>query len=166
LADHEWWRNLNTLTFEKLSRLDRPAEPASVSILFARGHLLNPEQLIIRGPQPPGNAVAGEILPLQRRVLARWADGSVQWLLVHFQPDLPDNLGQAFTLSGERLSSASSPVELEVEEAGPLRAVVLGFLDWFEYPYKLLFWAFFDKTPKNQRRRRYATHDGWFPMGA
>ena len=177
---------MNTLTFEKISRFERPAEPASISIPFARGRLLDPSQLVIYDPQAAGNG-----LPLQHRVLARWPDGSVQWLLVHFQPDLPGNLARVFffeiastklpaepaqvvtlqespqgvtldtgplqfclprrgffpltrvvlngqlvfgempfggfelSLSGECLSSADSPVELEIEEAGPLRAVVL-----------------------------------------
>ena len=177
---------MNTLTFEKISRFDRPAEPASLSIPFARGRLFNPDQLVIWESEKEKKA-----LPLQRRVLARWPDGSVQWLLVHFQPDLPGNLERTFsfeiaealplaapanaiillegaegialdtgplqffiprrgflpltrvalngqpafgempfggfelTLSGEKLSSADSPVELEVEEAGLLRAVVL-----------------------------------------
>ena len=183
---------MSTLTFEKLSRFDRPSEPASVSIPFARGRLVNPEHLVLRSSASSGGSDApGDVLPLQRRVLARWPDGSVQWLLVHFQPDLPGNLSRSFsfevagspltaepvqaiqiqesaqgialdtgplqfflprrgffpltrvvlngqavfgeapfggfelTLSGERLSTAASPVELEVEESGPLRAVVL-----------------------------------------
>jgi len=177
---------MNTLTFEKISRFDRPAEPVSISIPFARGRLPDPDWLVIHDHLSPGTP-----LPLQRRVLARWSDGSIQWLLVHFQPDLPGNLDREFsfeilkdnsnpdpeqdvklqespdgialdtgplqffvprcgffpltrvvlngqpvfgeapfggfelTLSGERLSTRASPVTLEIEEAGPLRAVVL-----------------------------------------
>ena len=163
-----------------------------MSIPFARGKLFNPDHLAIRGSEPSGSAGGqGGVLTLQSRVLSRWPDGSVQWLLVHFQPDLPGNLSRTFTLevggahqaaapahqvtiqegdqgitldtgplqftlprrgfypltrvtlfgqpvfgeapfggfeltlSGERLSTASSPVALEIEEAGPLRAVVL-----------------------------------------
>ncbi|MBN1815386.1 MAG: hypothetical protein JXA14_26375, partial [Anaerolineae bacterium] len=180
---------MNTLYFEKISRFDRRAEPVTVSIPFAQGKLIDPRALVIRD---------GDILlPVQRRVLATWPDGahpaggSVKWLLVHFQPDLPGNgdktlrfevvdelpeiepqamvkatetphgvevdagplsffipnagflpicdvrLGgvclwgeapfKGFTMrcDGRGVSSASGPVELEIEEAGPLRAVVL-----------------------------------------
>ena len=104
---------MNTLTFEKLSRFDRPAEPASVSIPFARGRLFNPDYLVIRNLESP----EGAVLPLQRRVLARWPDGSVQWLLVHLQPDLPGNLGRTFSyeVAGEQLS-AEPAHEVKIQE--------------------------------------------------
>jgi len=72
-----------TLYFEKISRFDRLAEPVTVSIPFARGRLQDADCLIVRDGQ-----IA---LPVQRRVLATWEDGSVKWLLVHFQADLPGN---------------------------------------------------------------------------
>jgi hypothetical protein len=174
---------MNTLYFEKISQFDRAAEPVTVSIPFARGKLADPRKLVIRD--------GDRALPLQRRVLASYEDGSVKWLLVHFQPDLPGNAdktmhfeiaaaasdlqpetpvtvketpdgivvdtgplsfrvprqgfwpiaevrlhGEAlwgepllggFTLThdGQQVSSASGPVELEIEEAGPIRAVIL-----------------------------------------
>ena len=181
---------MNTLYFEKISRFDRKAEPVTVSIPFAEGKLADPAQLMICD----GDAR----LPVQRRVLATWPDGSVKWLLVHFQPDLPGNMDKTlhfefaealsgyggtcaepdseqgvtisrvvdgllvntglltflvpsegfwpvrevrlkeaalwgdfpfkgFTLcyDGARGDTASSPVELKIEEAGPLRAVIL-----------------------------------------
>ena len=71
---------MNTLYFEKISQFDRPAEPVTVSIPFARGTLDDPRKLVIRdGPAP---------LAVQPRALAHWEDGSVKWLLVHLQPDL------------------------------------------------------------------------------
>jgi hypothetical protein len=173
---------LNTLYCEKISRFDRPAEPLSVSIPFAQGRLPDPNHLLI---------LAGDqVLPAQRRVLGRWPDGSVRWLQVHFQANLPGNLDRTFTfevldlpappplqavilqaepqgiavdtgplrffiprrgflplsqvvlagqpvfgetplsgfdltVSGQALNSVDLPVDLEIEEAGPLRAVVL-----------------------------------------
>jgi hypothetical protein len=175
---------LNTLYFEKISRFDRPQEPASASIPFAQGRLKQLDQLVIRTD-------AGQALPSQRRALASWPDGSLKWVRVHFQPDLPGNLDRTYQynveeapelptvahrvvldeqpdgiavntgplrffiprqgflplsrpvlngkpvfgeapfsgfelkLSGETLSTAGLPVELEVEETGPLCAVVL-----------------------------------------
>ena len=175
---------MNTLYFEKISQFDRPAEPVMVSIPFAPGKLTDPQCLFIRDGDTE--------LPAQRRVLANWADGSVKWLLVHFQPDLPGNrdktlqfeiaetpslqaqpdtpvvltegaagirvntgplsflIGRdgflplcdvaldgkplwgerpfgAFTLrcDEDQLDSAHGHVELEIEEAGPMRAVIL-----------------------------------------
>lgn len=174
---------MSTLYFEKISKFDRKAEPVTVSIPFARGKLKDPACLVIRD----GDA----FLPLQARPLARWEDGSIKWVLVHFQPDLPGNLDKTLrfgiaeeplpiepsvrvratettagvwvdsgplsflipnvgfmpvtkvTLNGKKLwdevpfggftlrydgqavTTANGPVELEIEEAGPLRAVVL-----------------------------------------
>ena len=73
---------MNTLYFEKLSQFDRPAEPVTVSIPFANGKLTDPRQLRVLD--------GDEALPVQARVLATWPDGSVKWLLVHLQPDLPE----------------------------------------------------------------------------
>lgn len=77
--------DMSTLYFEKISRFDRPAEPVTVSIPFAPGALGDPACLVIFDRRRP--------LAAQRRVLARWPDGSVKWLLVHCQPDLPGNRG-------------------------------------------------------------------------
>jgi hypothetical protein len=174
----------NQLYFEKISKYDRRQEPVTVSIPFARGKLDDPAHLAVYD--------GAHALPLQRRALARWPDGSVKWLLVHLQPDLPGNADHAlrfeiaaqpfrppapehpltltedehgihidtgplaftvprrgflplqdasldgrslwtdspfdgFTLGcGQReRHTADGPVELEIEEAGPLRAVVL-----------------------------------------
>ena len=91
---------MQTLYFEKISRFDRAAEPVAVSIPFARSMLTDPDHLLI---------LDGEtVLPAQRRVLAAWDDGSVKWLLVHFQPDLPGNLDKtlqfAIDSSGKQVS--------------------------------------------------------------
>ena len=173
---------MSTLTFEKISRFDRKSEPVTASIPFALGSLQDPADLVIRD--------GDEALPTQSRVLARWLDGSVKWLLVHLQPDLPGNLdktltfditdgvtamipsatvsvsethdgievntgpldfvvssdgflpvrdvrhhgnllwnptpfgGFTLTYDGESVSTATGPVTLAIEEAGPLRAVI------------------------------------------
>ncbi len=79
------------LTFEKISRYDRLAEPVSVSVPLARGRLSDPQRLIIADGR-------GRLWPLQREVLARWEDGSIKWLQVHWQPDLPGNRDAAMAL--------------------------------------------------------------------
>ena len=174
---------MNTLNFEKISRFDRDAEPVSVSIPFAAGTLEAPERLIIRDDDA--------LVPSQNRVLAAWPDGSIKWLLVHLQPDLPGNRDKILSFDivedvptpdlpaqvsieetpfglgvdtgplsflvpnegflplrdvvlegvslwnsspfsgfelgfdGQRVTTATGPVTLAVEEAGPLRAVIL-----------------------------------------
>jgi len=174
---------MQTLYFEKISQFDRRAEPVTVSIPFGPGVLVEPARLVIRDGQ--------KLLPLQARPLAQWEDGSVKWLLVHFQPDLPGNTdhslqfaiepaaatlspenvvklkqteagvwvdsgplsfliptegfrpleqvklngqplwdegsfqGFTFTCDDQAVTTLTGPVELEIEEAGPLRAVVL-----------------------------------------
>jgi len=175
---------VNTLYFEKISRFDRHAEPVTVSIPFARGRLPDPQHLAVWD--------GDSRQPVQARALATWGDGSVKWLLVHLQPDLPGNLdktlhfevlplltpppapavqvrvgegpagirvdtgplsfrvpvdgflpirdialfgqqlwtdmpfdGFAIRCNGQQASTRSAVVRLEVEEAGPLRAVIL-----------------------------------------
>ena len=174
---------MNTLYFEKISQFDRKAEPVTVSIPFAVGTLTDPQHLVIRD--------GDTMLSVQSRALATWPDGSIKWLLVHFQPDLPGNRdktltfdidetcqvsenltgltvmetsagiyvdtgplsflvpndgflpvrdvkldgkplwdaasfkGFVLTYDGQTVDTASGPVELEIEEAGPLRVVIL-----------------------------------------
>ena len=175
---------MTDLYFQKLSKYDRQCEPVTFSIPFAQDTLLEPQRLCV---------MDGSVrLPVQTRPLAVWPDGSIKWLLVHMQPDLPGNrdktlhvgLAEAddmppqpglpltvteegagisintgplsflvprqgflpvsnvtlggkplwdehpfggFTLEcdGQTLTTATGQVELEVEETGPLRAVVL-----------------------------------------
>ena len=174
---------MNTLYFEKLSQFDRVAEPVTVSVPLAQGALRDPQCLVVRDGE--------HLLAVQRRTLAHWEDGSVKWLLLHMQPDLPGNGdktlhfeiesepmeirspqsvaveetaagvavdtgvlaflipaagfwpvqevelegerlwgespfgGWELVVGGEPLDTAGGAVQLEVEEAGPLRAVVL-----------------------------------------
>jgi hypothetical protein len=50
-------------------------------------------------------------LPLQRRVLTRWPDESVKWLIVHLQPNLPGNADYAL-----RFEIAEGPVQSPASE--------------------------------------------------
>ncbi|MEZ4869694.1 MAG: hypothetical protein R3C14_50680 [Caldilineaceae bacterium] len=93
---------MNTLFFEKLSRFDRAAEPVTVSIPFAAGQLVDPAQLTLYDDEQP--------LPVQRQVLATWEDGSVKWLLVHCQPDLPGNRAKTLTFAINEQPTPPTPV--------------------------------------------------------
>ncbi len=116
---------MSSLHFQKLSQFDRPAEPVTVSIPFARGVLADDRHISIRDGET--------VLPLQRRVLATWEDGSVKWLLVHFQPDLPGNCDKTLSFSIEEgLTEATPDVSVTVTEmtrgiqidTGPLSLLV------------------------------------------
>ena len=104
---------MSTLYFEKLSQYDRAAEPVSFSIPFAQGKLPGAAHLVIED--------GGEALPSQQRALAHWSDGSVKWLLVHLQPDLPGNLSKTITF--RTASDPAPPPQQQVqvtEDAGGL----------------------------------------------
>ena len=73
------------LFFEKISRYDRIAEPFTVGVPFKEGTLYE------SGISSLSVCDRGEPQPTQTRVTATWTDGSVKWLLVHSQIDLPGN---------------------------------------------------------------------------
>ena len=74
------------LSFEKLSRFERGAEPCTVAIPFRQGELADPPTVVVHDGDRP--------LPTQARVTATWPDGSAKWVLVHFLADLPGNAGK------------------------------------------------------------------------
>jgi len=108
------------IRFDKISMYDRPSEPVSVAIPFARATLTDAERLFI--------SEAGQNLPRQVRETATWDDGSVKWLLAHIMPDLPGNLPHTleFITNGDASEVAAS--SLIVEEAGGTVVVDTGVL--------------------------------------
>lgn len=94
---------MNTLYFEKLSQFDRHQEPVTVSIPFGPGALTDPDQLQLHD--------GDQILPVQRRVLSNWGDGSVKWLLLHAQPDLPGNQAKTLHFQIQEIEASSSAPE-------------------------------------------------------
>ncbi len=78
------------ITFEKLSRVDRQAEPCAVALPFAPGALTGLTGLVLHD--------GAERLPVQPVVTATWPDGSVKWLYLDFLADLPGNAGKRFEL--------------------------------------------------------------------
>ena len=73
------------LFFEKISRYDRIAEPFTVGVPFKEGSLNESDIASL------SICDGGRALPTQTRVTATWSDGSVKWLLLHGQIDLPGN---------------------------------------------------------------------------
>ena len=94
---------MTRLTFEKLSQFDRAAEPVTVSIPFTQGALADPEYFTMTDAKTP--------LPTQRRTLAHWPNGSVKWLLVHMQPDLPGNRAKTLHFHVDKEGNQPQPVQ-------------------------------------------------------
>lgn len=69
--------------FPKLYRYDRMREHCQVAIPFAKGDLTDSE--LIRIYQN------GQLMPSQKKVTSRYADGSIRYLFVRFLADLPGN---------------------------------------------------------------------------
>ncbi|MEM2561124.1 MAG: glycoside hydrolase family 127 protein [Candidatus Bathyarchaeia archaeon] len=95
------------LYFEKLSKFDRKAEPVSVAIPFPKGLLVDPEQLQILDGE--------KFLFSQKYITAKWDDGSIKWLLVHFQVDLPGNKSKKIRAIIYKEGVAVSPPEICVQ---------------------------------------------------
>ncbi len=72
------------LHFPKLACHERALEPATVSVPFAEGALFDLTGCRIVNED-------GRVFPGQFRAVTLWPDGSVKWLLVHLQADLPGN---------------------------------------------------------------------------
>ena len=97
------------LCFEKLSRYDRAAEAVTISIPLARGVAKEPDCLAVFDGKR-------EIFT-QRRVLSCWDDGSIKWLLTHFQVDLPGNRGKSLTLKRQEPSEKEPRLKVAIHES-------------------------------------------------
>lgn len=95
------------LHFERIASTDRFAEPTYASLPLPQGAAPQAEGVrVLDGEEP---------LPSQARALSRWPDGSVRWLLVAFQADLPGNAAKDFVcdLAGGPPPAPAQPVGIE-----------------------------------------------------
>jgi len=69
---------------EEASGIARQAWPVRVGVPFAQGVLTPGRSIRLTSP-------GGESVPVQTHVMGTWPDGSVRWLLVDFQADVPAN---------------------------------------------------------------------------
>ena len=89
-----------TLTVRELAGMARRSEPVRAGVPFPKGALGGAAGVTVRGPD--GKAVLS-----QKRVLARWLDGSVMSLLVDFPADVGANGVAKYTLEcGARAAAA------------------------------------------------------------
>lgn len=108
------------LTVSEPSGVARRGWPVTSGVPFARGALADPSRVALFDE-------AGRPVPLQSDVLARWADGSVRWLLVDFQVDLAAGQKRLFQLREGARAAVAAPLrvvaaaERTTIETGPLR---------------------------------------------
>lgn len=93
------------LDFEKLSRFERIAEPATVAIPFPQGTMKDFNKLRVFDD--------GRVLPTQVKQTAAWQDGSCKWAVLDFEVDLPGNKGKSVTVD---LGDATVETNLKVEK--------------------------------------------------
>ena len=106
---------MNTLTFEKFSKLDR-TEPVAFGLPFAPGELPDPDAFRLLDGQ--------RALPCQTTVTGTWPDGSVKWLFVRAIADLPGNAAKTFTFATDGAAPEPAPpqrVALDKQPNGSLR---------------------------------------------
>lgn len=91
------------LTVEEPGRIDRQGWPVTSGIPFAQGQLTDATGVLLVSEE-------GKPLPLQTEPLAFWPDGSIRWLLLDFQVDLPAGEKRTYEL---RYGADVRPQEVE-----------------------------------------------------
>ena len=106
---------MNTLRFEKFSKLDR-TEPVAFGLPFAQGELAEPAGFrLLDGDRA---------VPCQTTVTGTWPDGSVRWLFVRGLVDLPGNAAKTFTFATDGAAPEPDPpqrVTVDEKDDGSLR---------------------------------------------
>jgi hypothetical protein len=98
----------------------RRREPVTVGVPLPQGacHDAQSWRLLDKDDHP---------LLLQTRVLDRWTDGSVRWLLVDSQVDVPESAGTSLRLCADGDSTAAQPApELRVSRTGDALSIDTG----------------------------------------
>jgi len=88
------------IDIEEPGGLPRTNEPVRIGVPFSRGLLIEPTALTVIGS-------SGEPVAHQTKVLGRWSDGSVKWVLLDLQVSLGANARETWFLQG--LKSAVAP---------------------------------------------------------
>ena len=94
---------MNTIQFDKISMYDRKAEPVSLGIPFPQGALKNPTAFGIENLGTP--------VPVQTDITAHWPDGSVKWMMAHFEADLPGNRAHEMAFAWDGSVANPTPAE-------------------------------------------------------
>lgn len=92
------------INIEEPSGLPRTNEPVRIGVPFPRGLLTEPTASTVIGS-------SGDPVEHQTRVLGRWSDGSVKWLLLDLQVSIDANARETWFLQGLKFPVAP-PVEI------------------------------------------------------
>jgi exo-rhamnogalacturonan lyase-like protein len=96
------------LVVEEPAGVIRRAWPASASVPFPSGRVRAPDALWLAAP-------GGAPTPSQTRVLERWPDGSVRWLLIDFLVDVPAGERATYTLRDTKKPRAAAAPHVRLE---------------------------------------------------
>lgn len=82
--------------------------PVTIGVPFPQGGVRSADELsLVDGAQP---------IPFQARPLAQWRDGSIKWLLLGFQADIPARERKTLVVSRKSAPTPTPPGALVVEE--------------------------------------------------
>ena len=151
---------MNTLTFEKFSKLDR-TEPVAFGVPFAAGELPEPGTFRLLD----GHAA----IACQTKVTGTWPDGSVRWLFVRSIVDLPGNAAKTFAFATDGATPAPDPPQrVAVDEqpdgslrvnTGPLELIVPAAGIWPVRDVMLDGKSLWDGDPFRGVRMQFGSHE-------
>jgi len=151
---------MNTLTFEKFSKLDR-REASAFGIPFAPGELSDPATFRLMDGESP--------IPCQAKVTGTWPDGSVRWLFVRAFFDLPGNAAKTFAFALDGAIPQPEPrQQVELAEGkdgsirvstGPLALTVPASGIWPVRDVELNGKATWDDDPFRGVRMQFGSHE-------
>ncbi|MEW6358254.1 MAG: hypothetical protein AB1696_18110 [Planctomycetota bacterium] len=108
------------MTFKNDLDVDYVSWPVTSGVPFPQGALGSDENIRVLGPK-------GAEVPLQTKVLARWPDRSVKWVLLDFQADVPKDGESIYTMEyGTEIKRAEPKTPLMVEEGEGAVTLVTG----------------------------------------
>ncbi|NOZ22658.1 MAG: hypothetical protein GXP25_16395 [Planctomycetes bacterium] len=108
------------LTFKNDLDVDYVSWPVTSGIPFPKGALGSDENIRVLDPK-------GAEVPLQTKVLARWPDRSIKWVLLDFQANVPKGGESIYTMEyGTEVKRAEPKTPLMVEEGQDTITVVTG----------------------------------------
>src|SRR4029453_18852618 len=106
----------------------RVNEPVTVGIPLSKGQLFNPAEIALYN-------ASNERMPLQNEVLARWSDGSVQWVLLDFLATVAPKATVAYMLKGcIELASVMHGAPITVQETSTCITIDTGYALFFLNP--------------------------------
>jgi PcRGLX-like N-terminal RIFT barrel domain/Beta-L-arabinofuranosidase, GH127 catalytic domain len=100
-----------TLRVREPLGLTRTKWPVTTGVPFPRGQLRDPGAVTLR-------ECGGPVIPLQTRVLSRWDDGSIRWLLADFPISLARRQEKVIDLLSGHASAPPMSVRVQEDSAG------------------------------------------------